>query len=172
MNLRRFAAIAALLFGLAASSSLDAAAPRPAEGDAHPRSSQISKGTAQDTAELLSLTEQWVRSWNEKDVDRMRQLQADDLLYGVFGSFTEGPVLIEQLRSNNFWGVTYSLRTVDPKVRILSSDIALVLFALVGTSAGPKGAQPYRSLFTLVYQRRDGEWKIVHVHDSDSGGID
>ena len=172
MNFAKFAAITALLFGFVAPSSLYAVAPPQVIAAPHSGSSDISKGNAEDTAKLLSLTEQWVRTWNEKDVDRMQQLQADDLLYGVFGSFTQGPVLLEQLRSNNFWGVTYTLRTVDPKVRILSSDTALVLFKLVGTSVGPKGSQPYRSLFTLVYQRRGGEWKIVHIHDSDTGGLD
>ena len=167
MSFGLFAALTALLFGFVASSSLYAAAPPRVIADAHSGSLDNFKGTAEDAAKLLSLTEQWVRTWNEKDVDRMHQLQADDLLYGVFGSFTEGPVLLEQLRSNNFWGVTYTLKTVDPKVRMLSPDTALVLFKLVGTSVGPKGSQPYRSLFTLVYQRRGGEWKIIHVHDSE-----
>lgn len=134
---------------------------------------QTSTNAAEVTSELLGLTQEWVKTWNEKDVDRMQQLHSDDFLYGVFGSFGDGRVLLNALRRENFWNLTYTLRMVEPRVRILSSDTALVLFQLVGQSTGPKGTKPYGSLFTLVYQRRGGEWKIIHVHDSEkSAGND
>jgi ketosteroid isomerase-like protein len=98
----------------------------------------------------------------------MQQLHDDTFLYGIFGNFLDGEELLEELRKENFWGVSYTLQMVEPRVRMLSSDTALVLFQLVGRSVGPTGERPYSSLFTLVYQKRSGDWKIVHVHDSES----
>lgn len=97
----------------------------------------------------------------------MQQLHHGDFLYGIFGRFMNGQVLLKEIRKENFWGVTYSLKMVEPRVRILSSDTALVLFRLVGKSVGPKGERPYASLFTLVYQKRGDDWRIIHVHDSE-----
>lgn len=116
---------------------------------------------------LLGLTQEWVRTWNEKDVDRMQQLHDSDFLYGIYGRFMDGQKLLKLIREEDFWGLTYNLKMVEPRVRLLSSDTALVLFQLEGKSVGPKGARPYASLFTLVYQRRGGDWKIIHVHDSE-----
>lgn len=129
--------------------------------------SSPSDPSAAVTAKLLGLTQEWVRTWNEKDVDRMQQLHDDDFLYGIFGRFMDGQNLLKMIRKENFWGLTYTLEIVEPRVRILSSDTALVLFQLVGKSVGSKGELPYASLFTLVYQKRGDDWKIVHVHDSE-----
>lgn len=98
----------------------------------------------------------------------MQQLHDGDFLYGVFGRFSDGQDLLKEIRKENFWGVTYTLKMAEPQVRILSSNTALVLFQLVGKSVGPKGERPYASLFTLVYQKRGNDWKIVHVHDSEA----
>lgn len=134
-----------------------------------PRAAPDSTTTADVSAELLGLTQERVRTWTEKDVDRMQELHGgENFLYGIFGSFIDGQGLLKELRRENFWGVTYTLKMEKPQVRILSSDIALVLFRLVGHSVSQKGTQPYVSLFTLVYQKRGGEWKIVHVHDSEA----
>lgn len=133
-----------------------------------PGAAQTSAEVADVTSELLGLTQEWVRTWNEKDVDRMQELHSDDFLYGIFGSFGDGRALLNALRRENFWGVTYTLKMEKPLVRILSSDTALVLFQLVGKSVSSKGERPYASLFTLVYQKRGDDWKIIHVHDSES----
>lgn len=113
------------------------------------------------------MAQEWVGTWNDKDVDRMQQLHDRDFLYGIYGSFVDGQDLLKQLRKEDFWGLTYTLKIVEPKVRMLSPDTALVLFQLVGKSNGPKGERPYVSLFTLVYKKRGNDWKIVHVHDSE-----
>ena len=170
-------AVAAFSLALAApgapqspSSVAPIAGPAPGQSLAagRPRGSRASDRKAGVTAKLLGLTREWVGTWNDKDVDRMRRLHDDDFLYGIFGSFIDGQDLLKELRKDNFWGLTYSLKIVEPRVRILSSDTALVLFRLVGQSVGPKGSRPYASLFTLVYRKRGDDWKIVHVHDSES----
>jgi uncharacterized protein (TIGR02246 family) len=131
-------------------------------------SAAASPNAAELEARLLSLAQEWVDTWNKKDVDRMQQLHSEDFLYGVFGSFGEGRALLDTLRREDFWGVTYTLTIVKPQVRILSSDTALVLFQLVGKSVSSKGTRPYSSLFTLVYQKHGAEWRVVHVHDSEA----
>lgn len=157
--------------------------PSPVAWNSNPRSGQPVAGTgtvssrhsespADITANLLGLAQEWVGTWNEKNVDRMQQLHDDDFLYGygIIGRFIDGQGLLKEIRKEDFWGVNYTLKMVEPRVQIISSDTALVLFQLVGKTVGPKGTRPYSSLFTLVYQKRGSDWKIIHVHDSERAG--
>ena len=171
--LRRASAVYLLALAVPAASQ-SPSSPAPISGTAsHPVLPGHTDGapldtTAAVTAKLLGLAREWVRTWNEKDVDRMQQLHDDNFVYGIFGHFVDGQDLLKEIQKQDFWGVTYTLKMVKPQVRVLSSDTALVLFQLVGKSVGPKGERPYASLFTLVYQKRGGDWKIIHVHDSES----
>ena len=151
-----------ILRAAAAAAMLAAAVPAAASRPPAPAAADAAE------AELLGLAGRWVQAWNDRDVDAMARLQADDLTYGVFGLFDTGPRLLAELRAENFWGLSWSVRMEAPRVRRLDGDTALVLFRLVGTSRGAGGERPYRSLFTLVFQRRAGAWKIVHVHDSEA----
>lgn len=119
------------------------------------------------SATLLGLTHDWVQTWNERNLERMQQLHGRGMLYGYGDTFMTGETLIEVLRRENFWGLTYSLRATNLHVRILSTEAALVSFLLVGREIRGDSARPYSALFTLVFQRQEGEWKIVHIHDGE-----
>lgn len=119
---------------------------------------------------LLTRTQQWVDTWNAKDVDSMRRLHADDVVnqrYGIGQDFITMDWLLRELKEKNFWDVSWSIRMVEPKVRMLGSEAGVVSFRLVGSET-PAGAatRPFAEIFTLVFQRIKGEWLIVHVHDS------
>lgn len=122
---------------------------------------------ATEGSKLLALAQSWVDTWNHRDLDRMQQLHDGDFTYNIFGSIMNGRELLAEMRRENFWSTSWSLKMEDPQVQLLDVDTALVLFRLVGTSRSAKGTRPYRSLFTLVFQKRGGAWKIVHVHDSE-----
>lgn len=137
-------------------------------GDGSGQSVQPSTFPVTDT--LLARTQQWVDTWNKKDVAGMRRLHAVDVegqRYGIGNGFTTMEWLLKELRETNFWNVTWSVKMVDAKVRVLGADAGLVSFRLIGSET-PSGAGTHEFLeaFSLIFQRIGGEWLIVHVHDS------
>ena len=127
-----------------------------------------SPSTVADT--LLVRTQQWVDTWNKKDVEGMRALHAVDVhdqRYSIGNGFTTMEWLLKELRETNFWNVTWSVKMVESKVRMLGADAGLVSFRLTGTET-PSAARAHEFLesFSLIFQRIEGKWLIVHVHDS------
>ena len=137
-------------------------------GDGAAQSVGLSQLPITDT--LIARTQQWVDAWNEKDVEGMRRLHAPDVgdqRYVVGNGFSTMEWLLKELRETNFWNVTWSMRIVDAKVRMLGGDAGVVSFRLTGTETPSGGAaRPYSEAFTLIFQRVRGEWLIAHVHDS------
>jgi hypothetical protein len=125
-----------------------------------------SSGATTDT--LLALSEEWMNTWVQKDVERMTQLHGDlpNTLYGIGDGFTTVEWLLRELREKNYWNVSWKLAMVEPRVRILGLDAGLVTFRLSGEQTSAGETKPFLAAFTLVYQKLDGAWKIVHVQDS------
>ena len=127
--------------------------------------------TAPVSDTLVARAQEWVDTWNKKDVERMRRLHADDVssqLYGIGDEFGTIEGLLKELREKNFWNLSWSIKIVEPRVRILGANGALVAFRLVGSETSKDGTmRPYSAAFSLIFQRVRGEWLIVHVHDSD-----
>ena len=137
-------------------------------GDAAAQAVELNRLPMTDT--LIARTQQWVDAWNEKDVGSMRRLHAADVgdqRYVIGNGFTTMDWLLTELRNTNFWNVTWSVRMVDAKVRMLGGDVGLVSFRLMGNETPSGGAtHPFSEAFSLIFQRARGEWLIVHVHDS------
>ena len=74
--------------------------------------------------------------------------------------------LLREIRETKFWDLSWKIAMVEPRVRLLGADAGLVSFRLVGEEASVRGTKPFSAAFTLVYQKLDGDWKIVHVQDS------
>jgi uncharacterized protein (TIGR02246 family) len=126
--------------------------------------------TAPVSDTLVALAQEWVDTWNNKDVERMRRLHADDVsiqLYALGEEFVTIEKLLKEIRKENFWKLSWSIKIVQPHVRMLGADAALVAFRVVGKETHSYGSsRPYSAAFSLVFQRYRDEWKIVHVHDS------
>ena len=137
-------------------------------GDGAAQGVELSRLPVTDT--LLVRTQQWVDAWNKKDVEGMRRLHAADVSdqrYVIGNGFTSMEWLLKELRETNFWNVTWSIRMVDAKVRMLGEDAGLVSLRLTGDETPSGGAtRPFSEAFSLIFQRVRGEWLIVHVHDS------
>ncbi|HEX2723919.1 MAG TPA: DUF3804 family protein [Gemmatimonadaceae bacterium] len=54
----------------------------------------------------------------------------------------------------------------EPRARVLGPDAGLVSFRLIGEEINASGKKPFLAAFTLVFQKLDGVWKIVHIQDS------
>lgn len=119
---------------------------------------------------LIARSEEWVNTWNDRDVDKLRSLHAKDIssqLYGIGEEFLSVDKLLDDIKRENWWGLSWSIKIKDPKVRMLGSDAALVAFRLVGSETNSSGnSRVYSGAYTLVFQRQTNEWKVVHVHSS------
>jgi ketosteroid isomerase-like protein len=126
------------------------------------------KATLSDT--LIARAQEWVDTWNNKDVRRMRALHAADVsgqLYGIGEEFTTIDKLLDDITRENFWKLSWSLKIVEPRVRILGPDAALVAMRLIGDETNSTGgSKPYSAAYSLTFQRERKVWKIVHVHSS------
>lgn len=117
---------------------------------------------------LLALSQQWVDTWNQRDIEGMAEMHGDVTRTFYLIGETSTPVqwLLREIREKNFWDLSWKIRMVDPHVRLLGADAGLVSFRLVGDEVSARGTKPFNAAFTLIYQKLDGEWKIVHVQDS------
>ena len=117
---------------------------------------------------ILALAQEWVDTWNQRDVERMAELHADpaNTRYGICNDFLAIEGLLEDIGRSDFFGTSWSIAMVDPRVRVLGADGAVVSFGLVGDETTGGGSRPFDEAFTLVYERVDGVWKIIHVQDS------
>ena len=127
------------------------------------------KATLSDT--LIARAQEWVDTWNNKDVKRMRGLHAADVtgqLYGIGEEFTTMDKLLDGIAKENFWNLSWSIKIVEPRVRILGPDVALVAFRLIGdeTNNSTGGSRRYSGAYSLIFQRERKVWKVVHVHSS------
>ena len=128
-------------------------------------SSEVSTGVA-DT--LLARSQEWVDTWNQRDIERMAGMHGDvsRTVYVIGETSSTVDWLLREIREKNFWDLSWKIRMVEPHVRVLGADAGLVSFRLVGEETGTRGTRPFSAAFTLVYQKLDGDWKIVHVQDS------
>lgn len=119
---------------------------------------------------LLARSNEWVETWNKKDVRRMRQLHAADLagqLYGIGEELVPMNVLFDDMEKENFWGASWAIKIENPRIRMLGTDSALVAFNLRGTETDSRGgSKRYSGAYTLTFHRQKNDWKIVHVHSS------
>jgi ketosteroid isomerase-like protein len=124
--------------------------------------------TAPGSETLLALSQMWVDTWNQRDVARMAEMHGDvtRTVYVIDETFSTVEWLLRDIREKNFWNLSWKIEMVEPHVRMLGADAGLVSFRLVGEEEGPQGTKPFSAAFTVVYQKLDGEWKIVHVQDS------
>jgi len=128
--------------------------------------------TAPVSDTLIARAHEWVDTWNYKDVERMRQLHADDVSiqrYGIGDEFITIEKLLKEIREQNFWKLSWSIKIVQPHVRMLGADAALVAFRLQGKETHSDGrSRIYSAAYSLVFQRYRSEWKIVHVHSGSN----
>ena len=140
----------------------------PEHTASHSVSEQSGRATAPVAGTLLALTEEWVDTWNRKDVERMAEMHGDaaQTVYVIGETSSSVEWLLREIRETKFWDLSWKIAMVEPRVRLLGADAGLVSFRLVGEEASVRGTKPFSAAFTLVYQKLDGDWKIVHVQDS------
>lgn len=99
--------------------------------------------TSEVAEALLSLTQEWVDTWNRRDIERMAQMHGDvaNTAYVIGETSSTVEWLLQEIRDKNFWNLSWKLAVLKPHVRVLGPDAGLVSFRLVGEETGVGGTK-------------------------------
>ncbi len=134
-------------------------------------SGQKGAGGKNDVAEtILSLTNKYNAVWETLEWERIAPFHSNDIRYywrGVLASSSQAEFkrhfhedILTEIQG-------YSATTVDPHVQALGSDAGVVSFEFRGQVVTPDGkTHDYSGAMSYVFERREGDWKIVLIHES------
>ena len=119
---------------------------------------------------LLSTTAAYNAAWEELDFDRISEYHADDFTYyrrGVVDSDSQAD-FERAYHENVATQITgYWATASDTWVKVLGPNAGLVAFVFRGGVETPDGAKhDYDGALTYAYERRGGQWRITHIHES------
>lgn len=127
---------------------------------------QQSSNTDAARAEILATIEQQVKGWNSGNIEAFMQgySRTDSLRFASGGSVTYGwqPMLDRYRKSYPNRAAMGTLTFTDISVDLISRDAAMVF----GTWRLKREKDEPWGLFTLLFKKMNGEWRIVHDHTS------
>jgi ketosteroid isomerase-like protein len=116
--------------------------------------------------EILSTIGQQVKGWNSGNIEAFMQgySRTDTLRFASGGSVTYGwqPMLDRYRKSYPNRATMGMLTFTDISVELISRDAAMVF----GTWRLKREKDEPWGLFTLLFKKMNGEWRIVHDHAS------
>ena len=119
---------------------------------------------------LLSITEAYNAVWEELDLERISEYHADDFTYYRRGEVqSASQTEFEQAYHDDVATqiTAYWADATETSVDVLGPDAGVVAFVFRGGVETPDGATwDYHGALTYVFERRDGQWRIVHIHES------
>jgi len=149
---------AALLIGLAALGSVGAAQGQPS-----------------DTEEVRAAATAFYAALNARDIRAMEALwaqDADPIMIHPSGPFARAPAVGWEAVRRSFteaWPrfAEWSVRADDMRVRVGQGWATVLATTPVHVKMqGSETADDYTALATIVYEKRDARWLIVHQHVS------
>lgn len=119
---------------------------------------------------LLSITEAYNDVWQQLDFEKIEAYHADDFTYYRRG-------VVDTASHDNFGQsfddnvatqiTAYWADATEIRVDVLSRHSGIVAFVFRGGVETPDGAKhDYDGALTYVFNQVDGEWQIVHIHES------
>lgn len=119
---------------------------------------------------LLSTTAAYNAAWEDLDLRRISEFHADDFTYyrrGLVDSQSNGDFERAYYENVATQITAYWATASDTWVKVLGPDAGIVAFVFRGGVATPDGARhSYDGALTYVFERRHGEWRITHIHES------
>jgi ketosteroid isomerase-like protein len=113
--------------------------------------------TAADVTTLLALNEDYIRSVEASNVQRFREMLADDFMCSLAdGSYLDREAFLKHVAAPA--GIS-NLQAHDVQVRVMG-DFALIHARATFTRDGRQGASRY----TDAWARRDGRWVAIAAH--------
>jgi len=126
---------------------------------------------AELTKEVIALTHTYNQVWETLDMDSVAHYHDDSIRYYWHGFLAAASneafrqVFGEWLAPVQVWKM--EIENLD--VQVLSPDLAIVGFKTSSTTNILASGEDYdygNGALTYVWKRREGQWKIVHIHES------
>ena len=119
---------------------------------------------------LLSITEAYNAAWEKLDLDQISEYHADDFTYYRRGTLdSKSQSEFEQVYHDDVATqiTSYWADASNIWVEVLGTDAGTVAFEFRGGVTTPDGAtHDYDGALTYIFERRDGHWRLVHIHES------
>ena len=139
----------------------------PDQADATANVTKTQAGTSSIAQELERIIQRQQQSWNEGDLEKFMApyWNSEELTFSSGGNTTRGWQATLDRYKKNYQGSDREMGKLsfdELEFKVLSDSTALVLgrWKLQMTDKMPQGN------FSLVWQKIDGEWKIIHDHSS------
>jgi uncharacterized protein (TIGR02246 family) len=123
------------------------------------------KAALADTVQVL--VQEWATAWSALKPEPYLDLYSEDVQFYYRGTRSPRRTFVKQVRSLMEGYQTYRIEPGDPQIDVLAENAAVASFRYKGQAVDTTGnARDVSAAVTLVYQRRDGDWKIIQVHES------
>ena len=133
---------------------------------------QNSPGKVPNDFDAEKIIAEWVKMWNDYDLSMVDKLFVNDETVTYFSSEREGLIIgIDSLRKHHE-GFGFVSGGKKQKNRLWVEDINVSLFentpVITGIwyfeNPGQKAREVQKGPFTAVYIRKEGEYRIAHMH--------
>ncbi len=116
---------------------------------------------------LRSRAEQVDAAWEQLEPGPYLGHYSDDAHFYYNGSHLPRKKFEAVVRKEMAAYEKFSTETMEPQVEVLGPDAGVVSFRYKGQAVDTAGtSQSLTAAFSLVFERRDGDWKVVQAHES------
>lgn len=132
---------------------------------------QTDKETEKIVEEILAITDKYNQTWGTINMLRVAEFHSDssfryyrNMKLSV-GSNEEFKKVYPQILKGT---KSFKMKVENPVVQVLAKDAALIGFTALAelTTFDNKVLDVGTGAYTYVWRKIDGQWKIVHIHES------
>ena len=132
---------------------------------------QTDKETDKIVEEILAITDKYNRTWETINMLKVAEFHSDssfryyrNMKLSV-GSNDEFKKMYPQILKGT---KSFKMKVENPVVQVLSKDAALIGFTALAEliTLDNKVLDIGTGAYTYVWKKIDGQWKIVHIHES------
>ena len=122
-------------------------------------------------SDIMSLTSDYNLAWESLDMDSVATFHSEDFIYywrGVL-SVSNNKEFLEEYRKIMSDAAEWSMDYDNLQVQVLDENNAVIGFDVTDTRFILKDGTEYEygiGAMSYFWHRRDGEWKLVHIHES------
>ena len=132
---------------------------------------QTDKETEKIVEEILAVTDKYNQTWGTINMLKVAEFHSDSsfryyrnmkLSVGSNGEFKKlYPQILKGTKS-------FKMKVENPVVQVLGKDAALIGFTALAEliTLDDKVLDVGTGAYTYVWKKLDGQWKIVHIHES------
>ena len=121
--------------------------------------------------EIMAITEKYNQTWGTVDMNKVAGFHSDSSFryYRNMKLAISSNEDFRKLMPQYFTGIkTWRIEVIDPVVQVLSDNAAVIGFTGKAELITNEGTitDSGSGAYTYVWQKNNGQWKLVHIHES------